>query len=111
MSKVRPSYSYKVIDDNYILSPKVADHSSTSHIIDLTHSIDPGQSSAEGQVVNSIDASIGGCNLSKLCVQTNKASDHFVSVFDNLLQDEWCSFAYETALSRSEKPWGDYNST
>lgn len=43
---------------------------------------------------------------STICVHTGKVSAHFISVFDNLLPDEWCLYAYDYALQRSGKPWG-----
>ena len=35
----------------------------------------------------------------------NKASRHFVSIFDGLLDDDWNKKAYEHSASKS-KPWG-----
>jgi hypothetical protein len=37
----------------------------------------------------------------------HKHSQEFVSIFDNLLPDEWCNRAYQFAVER-KKPWGNH---
>ena len=43
----------------------------------------------------------------KLARNINKASRHFVSIFDGLLDDGWSKRAYEYSASKS-KPWGKH---
>jgi hypothetical protein len=64
---------------------------------------------SELDVSKSVDASQEAVTSSpsKLCIHTNKASSGFVTVFDGVLSDEWCDFAYALALNRFCKPWGE----
>lgn len=44
----------------------------------------------------------------RLAVYNGKHSSQFLSIFDDLLDVEWCERAYEYAMHRAAKPWGMY---
>lgn len=46
----------------------------------------------------------------QLVEYNNKTSENFLTVFDNLLSDIWCTRAYTYAINQL-KPWGTYVTT
>ena len=45
----------------------------------------------------------------RLVFNLRKESSRFVSVFDDLLDHDWCQRTYEYSL-RKKKPWGEFDS-
>eukprot|EP01035_Chromulina_nebulosa_P020138 gene20138-26146_t len=46
-------------------------------------------------------------NKTKICINKNKKKSKFISIFDDVLPDDWINFAYTYSIERN-KPWGVY---
>lgn len=68
--------------------------------------INDKQSSTVSHQQNINNSNLQSTNNTKLCLQLNKASNNCVEVFENVLSEFWCDYAYNLALKRNGKPWG-----